>query len=89
MENRNKTLTSCLTADDVDKILELLNSGFDPNYEGGWPIRLAARHGSLNVIRTLIQFGANPNNVSESGIFSDPTSYRESAASSYLHYTIK
>ncbi|XP_026324241.1 uncharacterized protein LOC113233348 [Hyposmocoma kahamanoa] len=48
-------------------MVELLSSGLDPNYEGGWPIRLAARLGSYSVVKSLIQHGADPHLLSESG----------------------
>ncbi|KOB74693.1 Ankyrin repeat family A protein 2 [Operophtera brumata] len=48
-------------------LVEVLNSGWDPNSEGGWPIRLAARYGCCYIVETLIQHGANPHLVSESG----------------------
>lgn len=51
---------------DVD-FIELLRSGLDPNFEGGWPIRLAARYGYTNIVETLLKFGANPHLLSESG----------------------
>lgn len=48
-------------------LIEVLNSGWDPNCEGGWPIRLAARYGCYYIVETLIQNGANPHLVSDSG----------------------
>lgn len=50
-----------------DEFTELLRSGLDPNFEGGWPIRLAARYGCPTIVETLIRFGANPHLLSESG----------------------
>lgn len=67
MEGQNKVLTDCLKENNTEKILELLRLGLDPNLDGGWPIRLAARHGSLDVVKTLLQFGANPHDVSKAG----------------------
>lgn len=64
MENKIK---QCIYCDNQAEMVELLNSGLDPNYEGGWPIRLAARLGSYLVVKTLIQYGANPHLLSESG----------------------
>lgn len=64
MENKIK---NCIYCDDEREISNLLNSGLDPNYEGGWPIRLAARHGSCSVVKALIQYGANPHLLGESG----------------------
>lgn len=64
MENKIK---QCIYCDNQAEMVELLNSGLDPNYEGGWPIRLAARLGSYSVVKSLIQYGANPHLLSESG----------------------
>ncbi|CAB3231170.1 unnamed protein product [Arctia plantaginis] len=50
-----------------EEFVQLLRSGLDPNFEGGWPIRLAARYGCPAIVETLIQFGANPHLLSESG----------------------
>lgn len=49
------------------EIEEKLNSGWDPNTGGGWPIRLAARYGCCPIVETLIKYGANPHLISESG----------------------
>lgn len=64
MENKIKR---CIYCDNQAEMVELLISGLDPNYEGGWPVRLAARLGSYSVVQTLIQHGADPHLLSESG----------------------
>lgn len=64
MENKIKR---CIYCDNHAEMVELLISGLDPNYEGGWPIRLAARLGSCSVVKSLIQHGADPHLLSESG----------------------
>ncbi|XP_013200416.2 uncharacterized protein LOC106143002, partial [Amyelois transitella] len=52
---------------DATEMIQLLDSGLDPNFEGGWPIRLAARHGSCSIVKTLLDYGSNPHLLSESG----------------------
>lgn len=64
MENKIKR---CIYCDSPAEMTELLISGLDPNYEGGWPVRLAARLGSYSVVKSLIQHGADPHLLSESG----------------------
>lgn len=64
MENKIKRNIYC---DNWSEMVELLISGLDPNYEGGWPIRLAARLGSYSVVNSLLQHGADPHLLSESG----------------------
>lgn len=64
MENKIKKSIYC---DNEREIIDLLNSGLDPNYKSGWPIRLAARHGAFSVVKALIQYGANPHLLSEAG----------------------
>lgn len=49
------------------ELRKLLNSGFNPNVEGGWAIRLAARHGLHSIVKLLMQYGANPHTLSEAG----------------------
>ncbi|XP_023954725.1 uncharacterized protein LOC112058251 [Bicyclus anynana] len=49
------------------ELSKLLNSGYNPNSEGGWPIRLAARHGLHSIVKLLMQYGANPHLLSEAG----------------------
>lgn len=49
------------------EIKETLHSGWDPNMEGGWPIRLAARYGCCSIVETLIKYGANPHMLSDTG----------------------
>ncbi|CAH2231400.1 uncharacterized protein LOC120636655 [Pararge aegeria] len=49
------------------ELTKLLKSGFNPNFEGGWPIRLAARHGLHSIVQLLMQYGANPHLLSEAG----------------------
>lgn len=67
MENICDKVKSCIFNNDSMGFIELLNFGLDPNFEGGWPIRLAARQGSYSVAKTLVQHGANPHLLSESG----------------------
>ncbi|XP_049888264.1 uncharacterized protein LOC126382424 [Pectinophora gossypiella] len=63
----NSKIKTCIYSDNASDLMELLNNGLDPNFEGGWPIRLAARHGSCSVVKALIQYGANPHLLGESG----------------------
>ncbi|CAG9099687.1 unnamed protein product [Plutella xylostella] len=67
MDSTSNKIRNCAVTDCDEDIADLLRSGFDPNFEGGWPIRLAARHGSFAVVRQLIQFGADPHLLGESG----------------------
>ncbi|KAL0849082.1 hypothetical protein ABMA28_013444 [Loxostege sticticalis] len=67
MENVSDKINSCIFNNDDRGFMELLNFGLDPNFEGGWPIRLAARQGSYSVVKALVQYGANPHLLSESG----------------------
>ncbi|KAJ2953538.1 hypothetical protein O0L34_g1140 [Tuta absoluta] len=64
MENKIK---KCIYCDNAKELEDLIKNGLDPNFEGGWPIRLAARHGSHAVVKKLIQYGANPHLLGESG----------------------
>lgn len=67
MENIASKIKCSIHNKDEDKMIEMLSSGLDPNFEGGWPIRLAARKGCYSIVKTLLHFGANPHSVSESG----------------------
>ncbi|XP_075991529.1 uncharacterized protein LOC142986762 [Anticarsia gemmatalis] len=67
MENNSYKIKYLILSKMEEEFIELLLSGLDPNYEGGWPIRLAARYGCTNIVETMIQFGANPHLLSESG----------------------
>ncbi|RVE42736.1 hypothetical protein evm_012619 [Chilo suppressalis] len=51
----------------ISQNTELLKDGLDPNLEGGWPIRLAARNGFYLIVKSLLQFGANPHLLSVAG----------------------
>ncbi|CAK1603304.1 unnamed protein product [Parnassius mnemosyne] len=64
--NRYRIKTCILEKNETD-LVDLLNRGFNPNLEGGWPIRLAARHGLHSIVKLLIQYGANPHLISEAG----------------------
>lgn len=52
----------------LSDLIGILQSGLDPNFENGWPIRMAARHGFYNTVKTLIQFGADPHLLGEAGM---------------------
>ncbi|KAF9411261.1 hypothetical protein HW555_009918 [Spodoptera exigua] len=67
MEHSKQKVKDLIHNHQEDDFIELLRAGFDPNLEGGWPIRLAARHGCTNIVEALLQFGANPHLLSESG----------------------
>ncbi|XP_073941163.1 uncharacterized protein [Choristoneura fumiferana] len=67
MEINSSIIKNSIYTDDHQKISELLSAGLDPNYEGGWPIRLAARYGSYSIVKTLLQHRANPHLLGDSG----------------------
>ena len=67
METKTNKVKNLIFCNKEDDFLELLRSGLDPNLEGGWPIRLAARCGCTTLVESLLQFGANPHLLSESG----------------------
>ncbi|XP_022820975.1 uncharacterized protein LOC111352617 [Spodoptera litura] len=67
MENSKQKIKNLIHNHQELDFIELLRAGFDPNLEGGWPIRLAARHGCTDIVEALLQFGANPHLLSESG----------------------
>lgn len=67
METSSDIIKKCALMNDEYQITELLNEGLDPNFEGGWPLRLAARHGSFAVVKALIMYGANPHLLGETG----------------------
>ncbi|KAF9812033.1 hypothetical protein SFRURICE_021390 [Spodoptera frugiperda] len=67
MENSKQKIKNLIQNHQEFDFIQLLRAGFDPNLEGGWPIRLAARHGCTLIVEALLQFGANPHFLSESG----------------------
>ncbi|XP_035446508.2 uncharacterized protein LOC118273575 [Spodoptera frugiperda] len=67
MENSKQKIKNLIQNHQEFDFIQLLRAGFDPNLEGGWPIRLAARHGCTLIVEALLQFGANPHLLSESG----------------------
>lgn len=67
MENIAAKLKRYINNNEVKNLIQLLGSGLDPNFEGGWPIRLAARQGSHAIVKALLQYGANPHSLSETG----------------------
>nr|XP_049708212.1 uncharacterized protein LOC110375468 isoform X2 [Helicoverpa armigera] len=67
MESNIHKIKNLIICKKEEEFLEILQSGLDPNFEGGWPIRLAARYGCPTIVETLLQFGANPHLLSESG----------------------
>lgn len=67
METNSQKLKKIICDKKEDEFLEVLRSGLDPNFEGGWPIRLAARFGCTTIVEKLLQFGANPHLLSNSG----------------------
>lgn len=70
MERNREKLRNSIINHNEREIVDLLTNFLDPNYEGGWPIRLAARLGFYNLVKLFIRFGANPHLLSESGIMS-------------------
>jgi hypothetical protein len=44
---------------DYDAIEYVLNAGIDPNFDHGYPIRMAAKNGDNRIITMLIKFGAD------------------------------
>lgn len=69
METNSQKLKKIICGKKEDDFLKVLRSGLDPNFEGGWPIRLAARFGCTTIVEKLLQFGANPHLLSNSGKF--------------------
>ncbi|XP_041980569.1 uncharacterized protein LOC121734176 [Aricia agestis] len=68
MESISKDkLKSLILGNNEKEIIETIKRGFDPNYGSGWPIRLAARNGHYSLVKKLIEFGASPHLLSESG----------------------
>ncbi|KAJ8729525.1 hypothetical protein PYW08_001106 [Mythimna loreyi] len=67
MESKKLMIENLIYCNNDKDFRELLRSGLDPNFDGGWPIRLAARHGCTTIVETLLQFGANPHLLSASG----------------------
>ncbi|CAH2104789.1 unnamed protein product [Euphydryas editha] len=67
MDSQREKLKNSILRNNETEILELLNNGFDPNFENGWPIRLAARYGFYSIVKIFIQYGANPHILNEAG----------------------
>ncbi|XP_063618222.1 uncharacterized protein LOC134791126 [Cydia splendana] len=67
MENKTDLIKNCIHNNDERKLSDLLSTGLDPNYEGGWPIRLAARLGAYSLVKTLLHYRANPHLLGDSG----------------------
>ncbi|CAF4758495.1 unnamed protein product [Pieris macdunnoughi] len=67
MEGNREKLRKSIENNNETEVQDLLSHSLDPNYEGGWPIRLAARLGFYNIVKLFLQFGANPHLLSESG----------------------
>lgn len=67
MDNQKEKLKNSILGNNEIEITELLDNGFDPNFENGWPIRLAARHGLYSIVKIFIQYGANPHALNEAG----------------------
>ncbi|XP_026757017.1 uncharacterized protein LOC113516748 [Galleria mellonella] len=67
MERSDYVLRNCIINNNESEVIEFLNHGLDPNFEGGWPIRLAARHGHYSIVKIFLQYGANPHLLSDSG----------------------
>lgn len=67
MERNKEKLRNFIINNNAREVTELLQNGFDPNFENGWPIRLAARYGLQSIVKIFIQFGANPHILSEAG----------------------
>lgn len=69
MDSSRYRIKKCILQNNEGELVKLLKSGFNPNHEGGWPIRLAARHGLYPIVKLLMQYGANPHLISEAGEF--------------------
>ncbi|XP_013133591.1 PREDICTED: uncharacterized protein LOC106099569 [Papilio polytes] len=67
MDSSRYRIKKCILQNNEGELVKLLKSGFNPNHEGGWPIRLAARHGLYPIVKLLMQYGANPHLISEAG----------------------
>ncbi|KAM3959031.1 uncharacterized protein ACR2FA_006871 [Aphomia sociella] len=67
METRRDAFKHCIINNNETEVIEYLISGIDPNLEGGWPIRLAARYGHYAIVKILLQHGSNPHLLSASG----------------------
>ncbi|KAJ8726259.1 hypothetical protein PYW07_000957 [Mythimna separata] len=67
MESNARKIKNLIYCNKENEFRELLRSGLDPNFDGGWPIRLAARYGCTTIVETLLQFGADPHLLSASG----------------------
>ncbi|XP_047545107.1 uncharacterized protein LOC125077264 [Vanessa atalanta] len=67
MDRHKENLKSNILNNNESEIKELLENGFDPNFENGWPVRLAARCGLFSIVKLFIQYGANPHSLNEAG----------------------
>lgn len=67
MERSKEKLRNNIINNNEGEVQEALNAGLDPNLEGGWPIRLAARYGLYSMVKLFILYGANPHILSEAG----------------------
>lgn len=67
MERHKEKMRNLIVGNNEREIMDLLQNGFDPNFENGWPIRLAARYGLQSIVKLFIQFGANPHILSDAG----------------------
>ncbi|XP_068621471.1 uncharacterized protein [Battus philenor] len=67
MDSSRSTIKKCILQKNKKLLVDLLTKGLNPNFEGGWPIRLAARHGLYSIVKLLIQHGADPHLISEAG----------------------
>ena len=58
-------LTDAVMSEQPESVRLLLNFGADPNYDGDnmhvWPILFAARYGNLEILKLLVEHGANIN----------------------------
>ncbi|CAK1549800.1 unnamed protein product [Leptosia nina] len=67
MERSRDKLRKSILSNNEREVKDLLSNSLDPNYEGGWPIRLAARQGCCGLVKLFLRYGANPHLKSDSG----------------------
>ncbi|XP_038215169.1 uncharacterized protein LOC119834733 [Zerene cesonia] len=67
MERNRDKLRNAILSNNDREVFDLLSNCLDPNFEGGWPIRLAARLGFYSLVKLFVRYGANPHLLSESG----------------------